>query len=221
MEPRRILGLDAALSRASIAILDGEEVATRRDFDGPHGVAETLPVAASECLAEAGLATGDLDAIAVSIGPGSFTGLRASIALAQGLGFASGMPVHGISLTEAFMAAMPDIGGRTLWIAVTARRGRIFLEREGRAEAFPDEGVPRPEGPVALAGDRAIRVAARLAARGHDVMLTGLRYPDAARVALAARARILSGLPPRPAAPLYVDPPEAKLPAGRSSPAAA
>jgi tRNA threonylcarbamoyladenosine biosynthesis protein TsaB len=218
----RILALDAVLGRASVAVLDGDAVSAQRVIPGPHGVAEALPAAVAACLAEAGIAASQLDAIAVTIGPGSFTGLRASIALAEGLGSTARVPVHGMSLTETFMAqaasqALPP--GRPLWIAITARRGRIFLERDGQVESLPDDALPRPEGPVAVAGDQAIPVTARLAAAGCDVLLTSLRYPDAAAVGLAARAKIEAGAAPRRAAPRYVDPPEAKLPGGGLRPA--
>jgi hypothetical protein len=67
---------------------------------------------------------------------------------------------------------------------------------------------------VALAGDAANEVAARLAAAGADVLLTNARQIDPVWVARAALARQAAGLAPHPAQPVYVDPPEAKLPAG-------
>jgi tRNA threonylcarbamoyladenosine biosynthesis protein TsaB len=64
-----------------------------------------------------------------------------------------------------------------------------------------------------VAGDAAAAVAARLAARGADVMLTDARLPIARHVAVAAERRFRGELRPLPAQPLYVDPPEARLPA--------
>lgn len=218
----RLLALDATLARASIAILYRDAIAVQRVLTGPYGLAEALPVAVAECLAEAGMMVRELDAIAVTIGPGSFTGLRASIALAQGLGFAAQIPVHGISFTETFTIQAADLGlqaNRPLWIAMTARRGRIFLERDGCAESFADDAIPSPAGPIAVAGDQAVLVAARLAAAGHDILLTSLRYPEAEAVGRAARARVQAGFAPRIATPFYVDPPEAKLPGTRLRPA--
>jgi hypothetical protein len=69
-------------------------------------------------------------------------------------------------------------------------------------------------GRVAVGGDAAIAVAGRLAARGADVMLTDARLPLVRHVAMAGLARRTGTLPPRSAQPLYVDAPEAKLPAG-------
>ncbi|MDD2876164.1 MAG: tRNA (adenosine(37)-N6)-threonylcarbamoyltransferase complex dimerization subunit type 1 TsaB [Acidiphilium sp.] len=215
---RRVLTIDAAQRRASVTLLDGEQVVAARTGAAETGLADSLAVWAAECLKEAGFAAAALDAIAVTIGPGSFTGLRASIALAQGIGLAAGVPVHGISMTEAFGAAFPTLH-RPLWIALSARRGRIFLECDGVAAAFAEDDLPHPSGPIALAGDRAGDVAARLAARGFDVMLTDARTCSGSAIAVALRWRIAAGAPVRSALPLYVDPPEAKLPAAGLRPA--
>ncbi|MCF3947872.1 MULTISPECIES: tRNA (adenosine(37)-N6)-threonylcarbamoyltransferase complex dimerization subunit type 1 TsaB [Acidiphilium] len=209
--PGRILAIDAAQRRASVTLMEGDHVRALRAGVLKTGLADTLAVWVDDCLAEAGIAASALDAIAVTVGPGSFTGLRAAIALAQGLGVAAGVPVHGISMSEAFGAAFPTLH-RPLWIAIAARRGRLFLVRDGRAAAFDDADIPVPDGPVALAGDRAGETAAMLAARGHDVMLTDARFCSGAAIASALRHLVAGGDAPRPAAPLYVDPPEAKLP---------
>jgi tRNA threonylcarbamoyladenosine biosynthesis protein TsaB len=208
----RILAIDAAQRFASVSAIDGDRVCAQRSGAPERGLADILPVWAAECLAEAGWDAAALDAIAVTVGPGSFTGLRAAIALAQGIGLAAAVPVHGISMGEAFAAALPSLR-RPLWVALTARRGRVFIERDGVAMAFDDADVPQPEVPVALAGDQAGAVAARLAARGADVMLTDARHCSGGAIAAALRLRVAAGLPVRAAMPLYVDPPEAKLPA--------
>jgi tRNA threonylcarbamoyl adenosine modification protein YeaZ len=216
--PLRILAIDAAQRHASVTlVVDGVALAVRASAPDT-GLAEMLAVWVGECLGEGGVVPGALDAIGVTIGPGSFTGLRASIALAQGLGLAADVPVHGISMGEAFGAALPLLQ-RPLWVALTARRGRVFLERDGVATGFDDADLPQPAGPIALAGEQAGGVAARLAARGNDVMLTDARYCSGTAIAAALRRRVAAGLPMRPAMPLYVDPPEAKLPAGGLRPA--
>jgi hypothetical protein len=108
---------------------------------------------------------------------------------------------------------------RPLWVAIRARKNRLFLLRDGTAEAFTDEDVPRPAAPIALAGDAAAETAARLAARNADVLLTNARSIDPSWVARAAQSRFAQGLAPLPAQPAYIDPPEAKLPAGGLRPA--
>jgi tRNA threonylcarbamoyladenosine biosynthesis protein TsaB len=74
--------------------------------------------------------------------------------------------------------------------------------------------LPPASARVAVAGDAAPAVAARLAARDVDVMLTDARLPLARHVAVVAAQRLAGRLRPLPAQPLYVDPPEARLPAG-------
>lgn len=206
-----ILAVDAAGSRAGVALID-EAGAPRARLvsEGQTGLTEILPELVATALAQAGMAPA---MVAVTVGPGSFTGLRSAIAVAQGYAAAAGLPLWGVTVAEAFNAAFPT-PHRPLWIAIRARRGRIFLIRDGIAEAFADTDVPGNAKPVALAGDAARDVAARLAATGHNVLLTNARLLDPVWVARAALTRKAAGLPPHPAQPVYVDPPEAKLPAG-------
>ena len=210
----RILALDAALARCSAGVVVDEALCAARMVDAQRGGAALLPVMAQEALAEAGMAATDLDAIAVTVGPGSFTGIRIALSLAHGLALGAGIPVIGVTVGEALAEALPHLGGRVLWVAVDSRRGRVFLERGGLIEALALTDIPDPDHAIAIAGDAAGAVAARLAARDRNVMLTNARLPIPRHIALAAAARHTGRLPPREAQPLYVDPPEAKLPAG-------
>ena len=219
----RILALDAALARCSAAVVVDGEVIAERHQDVARGHAALLPVLAQAVLAQAGLAPPLLQLIAVTVGPGSFTGLRAGLALAHGIALAAGVPLVGVSVGEALAEAFPHLGRRALWSAIDSRRGRVFLERDGRVTALALDNLPRPDGPVAIAGDAAIAVAARLAAREVDVMLTDARLPLGRHIAQVGQRRLAGDLPPRAAQPIYVDPPEARLPAAglRPAPAAA
>jgi tRNA threonylcarbamoyl adenosine modification protein YeaZ len=210
-----ILAIDAAGPLAGVAVLAADGSIPFRGFvAGQPGLITTLPVLLAEAAETPGLTE-----VAVTLGPGSFTGLRTAIALAQGFAAARGLPLDGITAFEAYTAGLPGLQ-RTLWVAARARRGRLFLMRGGSAEAFADEDLPRNTGPVALAGDAAAPAAARLAATGADVMLTDARQIDPLWVALATAARRRAHLPYRDATPLYVDPPEAKSPAGLRPPPA-
>ena len=133
------------------------------------GLIETLPL-----LLEQAAQAHAITNIAVGTGPGSFTGLRTSIALAQGFAAAAGITLWGIPADAAYAVAFPQLH-RPLWVAIRARKNRLFLLRDGTAEAFTDEDVPRPAAPIALAGDAAAETAARLAARNADVLLTNAR----------------------------------------------
>lgn len=204
-----LIALDASASEASLALLDQQGVALGR-WTAPlkPGLIETLPL-----LLQSAVAGQNISDVAVCIGPGSFTGLRTSIALAQGFAAARGAVLWGIPAWEAYREALVGLD-RPLWVCVRARRGRLFLLRDGISpEAFADDSLPMPQGPVALAGGEAAFAASHLAARGADVTLTNAYLPDATYVGLAAHKHRRAADAPQAAAPLYVDPPEAKLPA--------
>jgi tRNA threonylcarbamoyl adenosine modification protein YeaZ len=210
----RILALDAALARCAAAIVVDREVLAARQTAATQGHAALLPLMAKEVLAEAGMTAASLDLVAVTVGPGSFTGIRAGLALAYGIAVAAGVPVVGVTVGETLAESLPFLGERHLWTAIDSRRGRVFLERGDTVISASLDALPVPAGKVAVAGDAAPQVAARLAARDADVMLTDARLPLARHVAVVAERRIRGELRPLAAQPLYVDPPEAKLPAG-------
>lgn len=204
-----VLTLDAALDGCSAAVVrDGSVLAMRRQAGG-RGSAAALPLMARDVLAEAGMAAAELAGIAVTVGPGSFTGVRAALALAHGIGLGGGVPVWGVSVGDAVRAAGGAMG-RPVWVAVDSRRGRVFLDGGGPVASVALDDLPLPEGPVAVAGDAAIAVMSRLAARGADVLFLGTAGPTPLGIAAAPRG---------PALPLYVDAPEARPgPAGRPAP---
>ncbi|MSP29848.1 MAG: tRNA (adenosine(37)-N6)-threonylcarbamoyltransferase complex dimerization subunit type 1 TsaB [Acetobacteraceae bacterium] len=215
----RILALDAALARCSAGVVVDETLRAARQTAAARGHAALLAGLAQDALAEAELAVTDLDAVAVTIGPGSFTGIRAALSFAHGLALGAGIPVIGVTVGEALADSLPHLGLRQLWVAIDSRRDRIFLEHGENIESLFLADLPNSDFPIALAGDAAITVAARLAARDHNVMLTNARLPMPRHIAMAALARHTGRLVPREAQPLYVDPPEAKPPAAGLRPA--
>jgi tRNA threonylcarbamoyladenosine biosynthesis protein TsaB len=211
----RVLALDSALARCAAAVVVSGDVSAIRQVEATRGQAALLPAMARDVLTEAGTAATSLDLVAVTVGPGSFTGIRAGLALAHGLALAAGgVPVVGVTVGEALADSLPHLGGRALWAAIDSRRGRVFLERDRQVTAELLDALPPPSGKIALAGDAAALVAAALAARDFDVMLTDARLPISRHVAVVAVRRFHGDLCPLPAQPLYIDPPEAKLPAG-------
>ncbi len=214
-----ILALDAALGQCSAALLAGGGVVAERLERGERGQAQRLAPMVGAVLEAAGLTAGELGAVAVTLGPGSFTGVRAALALAHGLALASGAALIGVSVSEALIAALPALPGRAVWVAIDSRRGRVFLDRGDGPHGVALRDLALPAGAVAVAGDAAADIAARLAAAGADVMLTDSRHVLARHVAQVAARRLADGAPLRPALPIYVDAPEAKLPAGGLRPA--
>ncbi|WP_297494882.1 tRNA (adenosine(37)-N6)-threonylcarbamoyltransferase complex dimerization subunit type 1 TsaB [Acidocella sp.] len=213
------LGLDASGSHAGLAVLAADGTVLHKVFAPLRpGLIETLPPLLEQAMLEEAAREHAITNIAVGIGPGSFTGLRTSIALAQGFAAGSGIPLWGVPADAAYAIAFPQLH-RPLWVVLRARRNRLFLLRDGIAQACADADIPRPAGAIALAGDEAAATAARLAARGADVLLTNARAIDPVWTVRAAQARAAAGLAPLPALPAYIDPPEAKLPAAGLRPA--
>jgi len=209
-----ILTLDSALRGCAAAILRDEQVLARREQPVERGQATMLPIMVEAVFDEATLLPSELDLIAATIGPGSFTGIRAALALAHGVALAAGAPVIAVTVGEALAEALPHLGRRQLWSAIDNLRGEVFLERVGRVVDIALDRLPIPDGPVATAGNAAIEVAARLAARDADVMLTDAKLPQPRHIAMAARRRHAGCLPPRAPQPLYVEPPAVRPPAG-------
>jgi tRNA threonylcarbamoyladenosine biosynthesis protein TsaB len=205
-----ILALDAALARCSAAVLHHDTVVSLRQVDAATGHASVLPKLTDEVLAEAGWPR--LAFVAVTVGPGSFTGLRAALALAHGIGLGAGIPVVGVTVAEALAAGVAGIGQRALWVAIDSRRSQVFLDRNGVLDSHALDSLPLPPGPIAVAGDAAVAVAAALAARGCDVLLTDAGLPCAADVAHVGLRRWRGDLPDIPAQPLYIHPPAVRLP---------
>jgi tRNA threonylcarbamoyladenosine biosynthesis protein TsaB len=205
----RVLAISSAYAGCSSALVDDGVIVAEGRLTEQFGLAGALPA-----LIDTVLARQSVDLVAVVVGPGSFTGLRAGISVAAGIGLALGVPVVGVSVTEALAAALPALGGRRLWIATEARRGRVFIDSGAGPVGFANEALPRPAGPVAIAGNAAALVAGTLAAKGRDVMLTSARVPGVLQVAAVGVARAMGRVPPLAAVPLYVDAPEARQPAG-------
>ncbi len=204
---RLVLALDAALPGCSVGVVGLEGVLAERRAIGTQGQVAALPAMAAAALFQAGVTPVQLAMVAVTIGPGSFTGIRAALSLAHGIALAARVPLVGVTVGEALAA--PDCG-RQQWVAVDTRRGRVFLECGAAIATVALDALPAPSGPVSVAGDAAIAVASRLAARGADVLLLPARMPTPASVAAAARRRVSTGPDPRLVQPLYVDPPEAR-----------
>ena len=200
----RILVLDSALGWCTAAIMDDGQTLAQRGGARKQGHETVLPVMAREVIAESG---GEFSLIAITVGPGSFTGIRAGLALAHGIGLATGAPVIGVTVGEAIADALPHLGHRVLWTACAGRKGYVFIERGPDTISAAVNMLPVPPGPVAIAGPMAIDIAARLAAKGLNVMLTDVRFPPVRHIAAVAERRAAGTLPPRDAQPLYVDPP--------------
>lgn len=217
----KILAIEGALARCSAALLADGEMLAAEEAEAARGHPALLPRMAAAVLARAGLTAPALDAVAVGVGPGGFTGLRAAIALAEGLARGAGRPLLGVTTGEALLADLPEgtRAGRAVWTAVDNRRGRVVLECFSAGDESPAaplvaplDALPDVTAPLLVLGDAAAAVAAALAVRGTAAeALPGLSRATA--VAHVAARRLAGALPPRGAAPLYAEPPAVRAPA--------
>jgi tRNA threonylcarbamoyladenosine biosynthesis protein TsaB len=121
----RILALDAATEACSVSLwCDGAEVG-RSSESGKSSAAQLLSMV-EQCLAEAQLRLAALDAIAASIGPGAFTGVRISVAVAQGLAFGADLPVIPITTLEALAFQILQTEDSRAMACLDARMGEVY-----------------------------------------------------------------------------------------------
>lgn len=208
-----ILAFDTCLTACSAAILDGEAVLAARSEAMPRGHQERLAPLVRELMAEAGVGFPDLTRIGVTVGPGSFTGLRVGLAFAKGLSAALSIPAVGVGTlgamaygTEGFVTAVLD-----------ARRSQVYVQLfgDGRALTAPDalaaeDAMARMAevyagGPATLIGSGAPLVADILP---QATVLT----PDGPDPIAVARLAARAADPKYPPRPLYLRAPDAKLP---------
>jgi tRNA threonylcarbamoyladenosine biosynthesis protein TsaB len=144
----RVLGIETSTSQASVALLESGNVVLERAHARPKQSAERLLPLIAELLTEAGWARTSLDRIGVSVGPGSFTGLRVGIACAQGLSLGLQVPLVGVTSLRAMSRAVPDALPGVRCAVLDARRGEVFIAAyqagPRAAEALPPLALGSP-----------------------------------------------------------------------------
>ena len=223
-----LLAFDTAQGALSAAIRDGEGEIASVFEERTRGHAEALMPMLETVLAEAALGFSDLDALAVTVGPGTFTGLRVGLAAARGIALARQLPLVGVTTLEAIAEPVAAEADETVLASFDARRDEIYMQ------AFSADRTPQtdpllvnlgdafahlPGAPLALVGTGSMLVAERLEAAGLRFRMAACRpQPDASVVARMALRRLeergfeaFRAVP----APLYIRAPDAKLPGGR------
>jgi tRNA threonylcarbamoyladenosine biosynthesis protein TsaB len=153
----KLLALDTATEACSVALLtDGEIVGSFKEVGRGH--AEEILSMVDLTLAQAGLLLGQLDAIVASVGPGSFTGVRIGVSVAQGLAFGAGLPVVAVTTLEALaLQALQfdaEHGSNQVLACLDARMGEVYW---GCFSADADGGlIPRSVPGVAPAASVAV-----------------------------------------------------------------
>lgn len=123
----KLLALDTSSNACTVALQDGDRCIEQHRVE-PRAHTRILLPLVSAVLAEGGLTVADLDAIVLGKGPGSFIGLRIAASLAQGLAFASGLPVVPVSSMQAIAAEVADLeGASAVCVTQDARMGEVYL----------------------------------------------------------------------------------------------
>ena len=183
----------------------------------------SLPRLVQRVLDDAGLDVAAIEAVAVSIGPGSFTGLRIGLSFAKGMAYAGAIPLVGVPTLEALAAVAPAAPGETICAALDARKQECWaavfrrtpagLERLGPDAAIAPEVLAARLAPGTLViGDAAETYAALFAERGR-VLPFVQHHPRGEVVARLGAERLARGERDDVGTlePVYVRPPEAQL----------
>ena len=208
-KPLTILAIDCSTSACSAAVRRGDTLLAVKRASG-RGQAEAMVPLIGEALDESGLDWPEIQLIGVTVGPGSFTGLRIGLAAARALALARQIPIAGVTTADllAAMVSPERYRGRRLLIAIDSKRDDLFVFADGEIRAMlPEAALAWQSGPLLVAGDAAEQF------RGlrEDLEILPL-LPDAEPLAELAARRYQEGAALL-AHPLYLRPPDVALPA--------
>ncbi len=206
----KVLAIDTTLEACQAAVIDGARVLASRSEPMQRGHQERLAPLVQQAMADSGMAFKALERIAVTVGPGSFTGLRVGLAFAKGLGLALGIPCVGVRTMQALAAGQP---GR-LAVALDARREQVYLQ-------LFEDGDARSQAMALSFAEASDRVRAfaeagptRLIGSGAPLLEAGLQAsPAQVDPVMVARLAAREGEPLAPPHPFYLRAPDARLPA--------
>ncbi|EKP0260451.1 MAG: tRNA (adenosine(37)-N6)-threonylcarbamoyltransferase complex dimerization subunit type 1 TsaB [Aeromonas sobria] len=220
MNELKILAVDTATEACSAALLVGDTLFSRWEEAPRDHTRKILPMVQA-VLEDAGISLSDLDAIAFGRGPGSFTGVRIGISVAQGLAFGVGVPLIGISTLAAMAQGAYRLdGAEQVLTAIDARMNEVYFGRyeliDGRMQLVGDEVVSDPAalvdawgkqaGPVTCVGTGFETYGETLSALADELAVSQVRFPAAEDMLPLARAAWLAGeaVPVEQATPVYL-----------------
>ncbi|HDZ8838314.1 TPA: tRNA (adenosine(37)-N6)-threonylcarbamoyltransferase complex dimerization subunit type 1 TsaB [Aeromonas veronii] len=220
MNELKILAVDTATEACSAALLVGDKLFSRWEEAPRDHTRKILPMVQA-VLEDAGISLSDLDAIAFGRGPGSFTGVRIGISVAQGLAFGAGVPLIGISTLSAMAQGAYRLDdAQQVLTAIDARMNEVYFGRyeliDGRMQLVGDEVVSEPAALVDVRGKLAGRVTCvgtgfetygeTLSGLADELAVSQVRFPAAEDMLPLARAAWLAGeaVPVEQATPVYL-----------------
>jgi tRNA threonylcarbamoyladenosine biosynthesis protein TsaB len=216
----RVLAIDTALAACSAAVLDTEQggIVASESLPMVRGHAEALLPLLQRVMRDAGVSFPDIDRVAVTTGPGSFTGLRVGIAAARGIALAAEKPAVGLSTLSAYAA--PHIANDDRFpvvAAIDARHGHVYLQvfAPGARSFTAPQLAPLQEAvkaaaetPSCIAGSAAQLVAAGLSALGAvSIAVDASPAPD---IGWVARMGAVVAPEQSPLKPQYLRAPDAQ-----------
>ncbi len=204
-----VLAVDTCLGACSVALVDKGAVVAQASEPMTRGHQERLAPMAREVMIAAGVGFSAIDRIGVTVGPGSFTGLRVGLAFAKGLALALHRPCIGVGSLEALAASLETTG--PVAAVIDSGRGQAYLQ------TF-DAGATTSQ-PLVLPLEEAQAVLAALGGgvlTGPGVELlsaaaAGFEIAALAAPAPGAVARLAAAAPVAPPTPLYLRAPDAKI----------
>jgi tRNA threonylcarbamoyladenosine biosynthesis protein TsaB len=219
-----VLALDSAGSGCSVVVAAGETVLAAERCTAARGQAERLLPMVDAAIRKSGLSALALDIVGMTIGPGSFTGIRVGLSAARGIALATGVRSVGVTGFEAVAAGLAprahERGAGFLLVALESRREDLYIQLFDRAyrplgnptAAMPaalDEALSGLIGaaPLVVAGDAAQRAAEMLLPRSRTMVIAE-SAPDAAGVLRAVLRRARAGESRVKPLPLYLRPPD-------------
>jgi tRNA threonylcarbamoyladenosine biosynthesis protein TsaB len=223
----KILAIDTSTPVGSIAVVEGPLLKAQHILNISATHNQRLLPGIDSILREAGWSLGDLDALAVSLGPGSFTGLRIGISVIKGLAWATGKPLAGVPTLDALAANVPFVS-HPICPVLDARKGEIYTalfrwSDEQILERFTEYMAIKPEDLVDRISEKTVLVGDALLSYG-DYLLgqlgerlvqapPHLNIVHASSVAWLAWQKLRLGIHQDVSSctPLYVRPSEAEL----------
>ena len=201
----KVLGIETSTKVCSVGVADLRGISAESAAEDRHVHSDMIVSLIEQTMRASGLALQELEAVAVSVGPGSFTGLRIGMSAAKGLCRALKLPLVAVPTFEAVACAVFDAHRHEerVMVAVDAKRDDLYItvfEKTGEAcrPLGETEIIPDAKLRAALGSTRLVctdRVAMASESPGEELVVLDLhRFVSGARVAVRGRARLLQGL---------------------------